>query len=77
MSTNINYKTSFQVKVGAILSYLSIIINIITGIFYTPWMIKQIGKVWFIHFSNNFNWFFFYGFWTWRGCFKVFIRIHS
>lgn len=41
MSTNINYKTSFQVKVGAILSYLSIIINIITGIFYTPWMIKD------------------------------------
>ena len=33
-----------QVKIGAILSYLSIALNIITGLIYTPWMISQIGK---------------------------------
>lgn len=33
-----------QVKIGAILSYLSIIINIVAGIIYTPWMVRQIGK---------------------------------
>ena len=33
-----------QVKLGAILSYLSIAINIIAGLVYTPWMIKQIGQ---------------------------------
>ena len=33
-----------QVKVGAILSYLSIALNIGAGLVYTPWMIDQIGK---------------------------------
>lgn len=33
-----------QIKVGAILSYIAIFINIITGIVYTPWMINSIGK---------------------------------
>lgn len=33
-----------QIKVGAILSYLSIILNIGAGIVYTPWMIHQIGQ---------------------------------
>ena len=33
-----------QIKIGAILSYLSIALNIITGLIYTPWMISQIGK---------------------------------
>ncbi len=33
-----------QVKLGAILSYISIAINIIAGLIYTPWMIRQIGK---------------------------------
>ena len=32
-----------QLKIGAVLSYISIAINIIAGILYTPWMIKQIG----------------------------------
>ena len=33
-----------QIKIGAILSYLSIALNIVTGLIYTPWMISQIGK---------------------------------
>lgn len=33
-----------QIKLGAILSYLSIAVNVITGLIYTPWMINQIGK---------------------------------
>ena len=33
-----------QIKAGAILSYISIIFNIIAGLIYTPWMIRQIGQ---------------------------------
>lgn len=33
-----------QIKLGAVLSYLSIALNVITGLIYTPWMINQIGK---------------------------------
>lgn len=33
-----------QIKFGAILSYLSIGINIVAGLLYTPWMIHSIGK---------------------------------
>jgi O-antigen/teichoic acid export membrane protein len=29
---------------GAVLSYISIAINIIAGLLYTPWMITQIGQ---------------------------------
>ena len=36
-------KGSKQIKIGAILSYLSIAFNIISGLIYTPWMIEQIG----------------------------------
>ncbi|MCI8554137.1 MAG: oligosaccharide flippase family protein [Clostridiales bacterium] len=32
-----------QLKVGAVLSYLSIAVNILAGMIYTPWMIQQIG----------------------------------
>lgn len=35
---------SKQIKIGAILSYLSIGINIIAGLLYTPWMIEQVGS---------------------------------
>lgn len=35
---------SRQIKLGAILSYLSIFINILTGLLYTPWMIESIGQ---------------------------------
>lgn len=37
------HKRLDQVKVGAVLSYLSIILNIVAGLVYTPWMIEQIG----------------------------------
>ena len=33
-----------QIKIGAILSYLSIGINIIAGLLYTPWMVDTIGE---------------------------------
>ena len=33
-----------QIKIGAILSYVAIIFNIIMGLVYTPWMIAQVGK---------------------------------
>jgi len=33
-----------QIKIGAGLSYTSIIINVLTGLLFTPWMIKSIGK---------------------------------
>ncbi|MDR4508577.1 MAG: oligosaccharide flippase family protein [Candidatus Brocadiaceae bacterium] len=33
-----------QIKLGAIMSYLAIFFNIIAGLVYTPWMIRQIGR---------------------------------
>ena len=33
-----------QLKVGALISYATVIFNIIAGLFYTPWMISEIGK---------------------------------
>jgi O-antigen/teichoic acid export membrane protein len=33
-----------QIKRGAIFSYVAILINIVAGLLYTPWMIKQIGR---------------------------------
>lgn len=33
-----------QIKFGAAISYLSIIVNILAGFFFTPWMINTIGK---------------------------------
>lgn len=33
-----------QIKFGAILSYVSIAVNILAGLIYTPWMIRQIGQ---------------------------------
>ena len=36
--------SSQQLKLGAIISYLAIGINIISGLFYTPWMIHSIGR---------------------------------
>ncbi len=33
-----------QLKLGAVLSYASIVVNIIIGIVYTPWMISSIGR---------------------------------
>ena len=33
-----------QIRLGAILSYVSIAVNIFTGLLYTPWMVASIGK---------------------------------
>lgn len=33
-----------QIKKAAIISYLSIVLNIIIGLIYTPWMVNSIGK---------------------------------
>ena len=33
-----------QIKTGAIISYISIGINLLIGLLYTPWMIRSIGK---------------------------------
>ncbi|MDD3404400.1 MAG: oligosaccharide flippase family protein [Hespellia sp.] len=36
--------TDKQVKIGAVLSYVSIVISVLSGMIYTPWMIKCIGQ---------------------------------
>lgn len=33
-----------QIGLGAIISYVAIIVNIVVGLIYTPWMVKQIGQ---------------------------------
>lgn len=33
-----------QIKLGAIISYLALAISILTGLFYTPWMVARIGQ---------------------------------
>ena len=35
---------SKQIKIGAILSYISIAVNIAVGLLYTPWMVEHIGQ---------------------------------
>ena len=35
---------SKQIKLGALISYLAIIFNIVAGLIYTPWMISHIGQ---------------------------------
>ena len=36
--------SSNQIKVGAIISYAALFLNILIGLLYTPWMINSIGK---------------------------------
>lgn len=36
--------SSKQIKTGAIMSYIAIAFNMLSGLIYTPWMIKQIGQ---------------------------------
>lgn len=33
-----------QIKIGAVISYIAIIVNILAGLIYTPWMISKIGQ---------------------------------
>lgn len=37
-------QSSKQLKLGILISYLAIGINIVTGLLYTPWMIRSIGR---------------------------------
>ena len=36
--------SSKQIKLGAVLSYVALGVNIVTGLLYTPWMVDSIGK---------------------------------
>lgn len=40
---NTNNSTT-QIKIGALMSYVSIAFNILSGLLYTPWMVRQIGQ---------------------------------
>ena len=37
-------KKTNSIKMGAVISYVSIVLNIVSGILYTPWMITKIGQ---------------------------------
>jgi O-antigen/teichoic acid export membrane protein len=39
-----SHESKNQIRYGALLSYVSIFINIITGLLYTPWIIRSIGN---------------------------------
>ena len=39
-----NLSSNKQIKLGAIISYIAIAFNIISGLIYTPWMVSQIGR---------------------------------
>lgn len=41
--TDTNMKNK-QLKIGAVISYVSIIVNLLAGLFFTPWMIRKIGQ---------------------------------
>jgi len=47
LNANSNFnetESNKNIKKGALVSYLSIFINVLAGLLYTPWMIKQIGQ---------------------------------
>lgn len=39
-----NLQSNRQIKLGAMMSYFTIAFSIISGLIYTPWMVKQIGQ---------------------------------
>ncbi|WP_083335026.1 oligosaccharide flippase family protein [Romboutsia timonensis] len=41
--TKPNSESVSEIKLGVIISYLTIIFNILSGLIYTPWMVRQIG----------------------------------
>ncbi|MBE7018941.1 MAG: hypothetical protein E7413_03575 [Ruminococcaceae bacterium] len=43
MDTNIEAKSTRQIKIGAIISYLALALDVVAGLIYTPWIIRQIG----------------------------------
>lgn len=44
MNKDIEKSSKKQITFGAVLSYVSIAVNILAGLLYTPWMIRTIGK---------------------------------
>lgn len=44
LNQNTGLDSTHQIKLGALISYITIAFNIITGLLYTPWMISQIGQ---------------------------------
>ncbi len=43
MSQSIEAKSAKQIKLGAIISYLTLAFDFVTGLVYTPWMVQKIG----------------------------------
>lgn len=43
MSQSIEAQSAKQIKLGAIISYLTLAFDFVTGLVYTPWMLRQIG----------------------------------
>jgi O-antigen/teichoic acid export membrane protein len=39
-----NINSNSQIKKSALISYMGILFNVIAGLLYTPWMVKQIGQ---------------------------------
>lgn len=37
-------RSSQEIKVGALLSYAAIVLNLVAGLLYTPWMVRTIGQ---------------------------------
>jgi O-antigen/teichoic acid export membrane protein len=37
-------KSSTQLKLGALLSYVAIFVNLVSGLVFTPWMIAKLGQ---------------------------------
>lgn len=40
----IEKQSNRQIKMGAVMSYVTVAVNIITGLIYTPWMVDKIGN---------------------------------
>ncbi len=43
MNDAIEAKSSRQIKIGALISYFALAIDVVAGLVYTPWIIRQIG----------------------------------
>ena len=43
MSNSLEAQSAKQIKLGALISYLTLAFDFVTGLVYTPWMVQQIG----------------------------------
>lgn len=43
MNNNVEIRSSRQVRIGTVVSFIAIIVNIISGLIFTPWLIHQLG----------------------------------